>query len=293
MTERLTQQLHAASAGLALTARPAPELRAHAERARRIRRGLGGAAVIVVVLAVVTTSLLATRSRSAPPANEPTGTTRVEPTFYELMFGRDQNIVIISESSVPIDRSNYRLEMSFERAIASQRGRCPDSPGQCLDSSPDNSDGELYSLAEDPILVDGELRIFEQLSVMMSGSGTWDRVPASDARIPKLTNCIPEPASLGANTIRAGAWDATNLTAAPSLGVSSPPIAQAYLNEFVLQFDSVSAAAAAYANLHAQAVNCPSTSDYTQTWLIYDESPTAVGGWPVDEAFISEFQRPK
>lgn len=308
MTDKLTELLHTVSEDLPVSPRPPAELRANAEHAHRLRlrRTVGGVAVCAAAVAVtLAASLIATSARSTQvvPISPPPGgstqaettinpstavdTTPLEPASYELGIARDGNVLVVLESSVPAERATWRMELAFQSAVTGQQGRCPDGPGSCRQSPSTSADASaLHDLVADPILTDADLSRFQNLSTRPIG--TWTRELPVDSPVPTLTLCRPELTDLGATDLHTAMFVASDEQAeyfAP--GASSI----GHLNEFVLRFGSEDAAAAAYATLRDDAVNCPSRTNYEVSLLVMDDSTNPVEGWPIDEAYVAGFSR--
>ncbi len=172
---------------------------------------------------------------------------------------------------MPADAPPTRMQLAFLTAT-------PDDP-----ASPTAS--VLLDLPVDATLTDTDLEKFRRQAVR--SIGPWMRLP-SESPPPELNQCLPVPADLGAFELQ----DATFVAADEAAEYNGPePLPQARMNEFVLKFDSETAAAAAYDAARRDAMNC---SEYELAFLIMDTS-APMDGWqrPVDETYIALFTRSK
>ena len=267
MTDNLTQRLHSLSEQLPVKKLSPAELRSRAGRGHRFRRGIGGTAVCGAAVAVIITSgVIATNARSPLPA---AGALR--PSEYELSVARDRNVLIVLESSVPADAPPRRMELAFLTAT-------PDDPASTTAPA-------LFGLPVDATLTDTDLDKFRTQAVRPIGP--WMRLPP-ESPPPKLSQCLPAPADLGASELQ----EATFVAADEVAHYDHPePVPQARMNEFVLKFDSEAAAALAYDAVRRDAMNC---TDYELSFPIMDTS-APIDGWqrPVDETYMALFTRSK
>ncbi|MGS0688643.1 hypothetical protein ACVBEQ_26420 [Nakamurella sp. GG22] len=291
MNDDLTLRIRAAGNNTTVTPPPPALVRASAERRRRNRRWGGG--VLVAVIAVLAgTSVLVQDLRPpqtvppvAPPASAevlPPRTSPVEPLHYELMFIRDENVVLVLESSVPSDRPHVRLQVALETAIPLEHGRCPEGTGNCRTATPEQ---RMNDLAADPMLTRDDLAYFGQLSPY---APLWRALPEGVA-VPTLTTCFPGPAGLGAAKAHVAGFVADSRTRPVSDDSKEARkiLGPGYLIETVLQFDDQTTAANAYRTIRHRALSC----DYSAIEPFVDGgSPDP--NWSVDEHFIADFEPP-
>ena len=291
MNDDLTLRIRAAGNNTTVTPPPPALVRASAERRRRNRRWGGG--VLVAVIAVLGgTSVLVQDLRPpetvppvAPPASAevlPPRTSPVEPLYYELMFIRDENVVLVLESSVPSDRPHVRLQTALETAIPLEHARCPEGTGNCRTATPEQ---RMNDLAADPMLTRDDLAYFGQLSAY---APMWTALPENVA-VPTLTTCFPGPAGIGAAKAHVAGFVALGRTRPVSDDSTEAwtPNDPAYLIETILQFDDQLTAANAYRTIRHQALSC----DYSAIDPIVDGENTDPN-WSVDELFIADFEPP-
>ena len=220
----------------------------------------------------------------APPASAEAllpRTSPVEPLYYELMFIRDENVVLVLESSVPSDRPHVRLQAALETAIPLEHGRCPEGTGNCRTAPPEQ---RINDLAADPMLNRDDLAYFGQLSAY---APMWTALPESVA-VPTLTTCFPGPAGMGAANAHVAGFVALGRTR-PALDASTEawtPNDPAYLIETILQFDDQLTAANAYRTIRHQALSC----EYSAIEPIVEGQNNV--NWSVDELFIADFKPP-
>lgn len=293
MTDELTASLRAAGQTAPLSTPPPAAVRARGEQRRRTRRLTGGV-VAGVIAVLVTTGLLVSNLRSAQPAPPisppnpapptatalPARTPAVQPAFYDMAFGRDKNVVLVLESSIPSDRPTIRLERALETAIPSEAGRCPDGTGNC--SKVRAVQAVWYELGTNPTLTEDDLNLFEDLSIYRPN---WTELSTSDGPLPTLTTCFPGPQGMGAAKAHVAAYvDASGTLPLSTFGPSTSN-QPGYLVETILQFNDTASAATAYATIRSQATSC----DYSPFPPLMD-GPISNMLWPVDEVFIADFR---
>ena len=274
-----------------MTPPPPALVRASAERRRRNRRWGGG--VLVAVIAVLGgTSVLVQHLRPpqtvppvAPPVSAevlPPRTSPVEPLYYELMFIRDENVVLVLESSVPSDRPHVRLQTALETAIPLEHARCPEGTGNCRTATPEQ---RMNDLAADPMLTRDDLAYFGQLSAY---APLWTALSESVA-VPTLTTCFPGPAGMGAAKAHVAGFVALSRTR---------PVSDDYTEGRTPKYSGLPDRdhSAVRRSTHRrerlrtirhQALSC----DYSAIDPIVDGENT-VPNWSVDELFIADFEPP-
>ena len=241
---------------------PPAELRRAADRGRRRRRIAGGTLALLVSVAV----MVGPRVLQGRQSGEPSPATVMDATptvtvpsvlpighSYHLALLRDRNVVIAVETTGWSDRVERTMEYVEGRAIPSERDRCgadvlPCGPDQIHGGAPE---GQLLVMGDDPMMTPEDWLTITGQSVVQLETG---EVPD------QLFDCIAVSAVL----------PPTWRVASYSEYVSRQPS----LTEFVMQFDSVDAAAAAMDRLRAQIAACQVADGSGRSRMTQEVHPT-------------------